>query len=313
MSTPDAGTQQSVNPKVLYIVGKGRSGSTLLDMILGEIDGYFSAGQLSTLWTFGLINRYLCGCGRPVPECPVWSAVLREAFHDPPDPHRMEKLQSDVLSWRRAQRVLRSAGRPAEGWPELEEYEQVLVALYRAIAKVTGARVIVDSSKFPAHPGSLGLIRGISPYLVHLVRDPRAVAYSWRRRVPQRTDLKQQPRFGPTYSSLSWLARNAVADRVRRSLGEERSMLVRYEDFVADPVETVSQITRMVGEKTELPFVDDTTVKLSVNHTVSGNPIRMDVGEITVKPDAEWEGAIRRWDRAVASIVSAPLRRRYGY
>ena len=32
--------------KVLYIVGMGRSGSTILANSLGEVDGFFSAGEI---------------------------------------------------------------------------------------------------------------------------------------------------------------------------------------------------------------------------------------------------------------------------
>ena len=38
-------------PKVLFIGGYGRSGSTLLDRVLGSTDGFFSAGELRSLFT----------------------------------------------------------------------------------------------------------------------------------------------------------------------------------------------------------------------------------------------------------------------
>lgn len=303
-------------PKVLYVVGKGRSGSTLLDIILGEIEGHFSTGQLKALWSSGLLKGYDCGCERPVPTCDVWRAILAEAFERTPDPGHVVRLQADLLSWRRAPRMLRAARRGSvAGWPELEEYTGILASLYRGIARATGSRVIVDSSKAPAHPGALGLVPGIVPYVVHLVRDPRAVAYSWRRRkaLPGRGSTTEMPRFGPVYSAASWLVRNVTADRNRRLLPSERSMVVRYEDLAARPVETVSAITAMLREDVRLPFVDERTVKLSTNHTVSGNPIRTNVGEIALKPDREWAELIRPWDRRVVTLLTGPMRRRYGY
>lgn len=59
--------------KVLYSVGKGRSGSTLLDAVLGHLDGFFAAGEVFDLLEMGLIWGYLCGCSRPVPDCGMWS------------------------------------------------------------------------------------------------------------------------------------------------------------------------------------------------------------------------------------------------
>lgn len=303
-----------MEPKVLYIVGKGRSGSTLLDLLLGEIDGFFSAGQLSRLWEQGLLSGNDCGCGDPVTRCVVWTAVL-DRFDPELDPRRIMRLQDEVLSWRRVPRMLRAVRRGSADWPELEAYGAMMSRLYRAITAVTGDRVIVDSSKAPAHPGSLGLVPGIVPYVIHLVRDPRAVAYSWRRRKPARGrhDVREMPRYGPFYSGTSWLVRNVSAERTRRSLGPARSMLVRYEDLAERPAETVAAIAGMLGERAELPFIDERTVKLTPNHTPSGNPIRTDAGEIEIRPDREWSERIRPWDRRVVSLLTSPVRKRYGY
>ena len=41
---------------VLYLLGKGRSGSTLLSMALGELDGFFAAGELRFFWRRGLVE-----------------------------------------------------------------------------------------------------------------------------------------------------------------------------------------------------------------------------------------------------------------
>jgi len=303
-------------PKVLYVIGKGRSGSTLLDLILGELDGYVSTGQLDRIWTSGLIKGYDCGCGLPLPKCEVWTPILEDAFGGDVDPHAIARTQAEVLAWKHAPRVLRHAGRGPAGWPALERYVAIMSRLYAAIATITGARVIVDSSKAPAHPGSVGLVPGITPYVVHLVRDPRAVTYSWKRRkaLQGRGEMKEMPRFGPVYSSVSWVARNVAARRNRRVLGRDRSIVLRYEDLAERPREAVERIARMVGEVPEtLPFTDERTVELSPNHTVSGNPIRTNVGSIELRRDDEWRRRISTTDRVTASVLTYPVRKRYGY
>ncbi len=66
--------------KVLYILGAGRSGSTLLSNILGQLDGFQSVGELFYLWENGLLKGGLCGCGEPVLQCPFWSEVLSQSL-----------------------------------------------------------------------------------------------------------------------------------------------------------------------------------------------------------------------------------------
>src|SRR6266498_4080255 len=79
--------------KVLYIAGAGRSGSTLLDGVLGQLDGFFAAGELRYLWERGLQESRLCGCGVAVRDCPTWRAVLASAFGPGVDANAAARLQ----------------------------------------------------------------------------------------------------------------------------------------------------------------------------------------------------------------------------
>jgi len=67
--------------KVLYITAHYRSGSTILNQVLGEVPGVMAVGELvASVWTYGFAQNLSCGCGRPFRECPFWSGVVREAF-----------------------------------------------------------------------------------------------------------------------------------------------------------------------------------------------------------------------------------------
>ena len=56
-------SKESPRTRVLVIGGWGRCGSTLLDMLLGEIDGFVSAGEVRELWLRGCVEDRPCGCG----------------------------------------------------------------------------------------------------------------------------------------------------------------------------------------------------------------------------------------------------------
>src|SRR3954451_18343438 len=76
--------------KVLFVTGAARSGTTLVDLLLSQVPGITAVGELRYLWQRGLLERRLCGCGSPVPECVFWQAVLDTAgLSDPTTPHRM--------------------------------------------------------------------------------------------------------------------------------------------------------------------------------------------------------------------------------
>jgi hypothetical protein len=303
---------------VLYVMGWGRSGSTLLGNLLGELDGFFHAGELRTIWALGLRGKRLCGCGVPLDKCPLWSAILMQGFdrlEGATDPHTVAELQRQVLRGRHTPRLLQQLDGHRSRWPALDTYASIATRLYHAIAQVTGTRVIVDSSKRPADAMLLGHLAGIEPYYVHLVRDPRAVAYSWRRhkQSPGGGRRKEMLRYGTLTSSRNWLWVNVAAEAVRRR-HEERSVLLRYEDFVSWPRATIELIAGLAGEHpTRLPFIDDRTVRFRANHTAGGNPNRLTDRPVAIREDDEWLTHQPLVDRIIATAMSSPLLRRYGY
>ena len=66
--------------KILYISGSGRSGTTLIGNILGQVDGICNAGQIFDVWTRGVESNVLCGCGKNFHECELWREVFKLAF-----------------------------------------------------------------------------------------------------------------------------------------------------------------------------------------------------------------------------------------
>jgi hypothetical protein len=172
--------------------------------------------------------------------------------------------------------------------------------------------VVVDSSKRPSDGALLRLVDEVDPYFVQLVRDPRAVAYSWsRKKSGYDRNMRQH---GRVYSGVRWLNRNWAAEALRRKVGPDHSMLVRYEDFTSDPRATVQAIARLVGaDSVTLPFVDSHTAKLGPSHTVSGNQGRFQDGEVRIRIDDEWVDKQPVQHRLVTNAICLPLLRRYGY
>lgn len=301
--------------KVLLIIGRGRSGSTILDNVLGELDGYFSAGELFNVFKRGLVMGHTCGCGQPVASCPLWSRVMATALSTPEGslaPEQVVEWQQQVAGAAADTHKLLKVRSGEEGSAALGSYVSVLGRVYAALAEQTGERVIVDSSKRPPHGAYMHLVPGITPYFVQLVRDARAVAFS-RARLKHNVD-KDLHVEGPASNAIGWMRRNLHSEAVRRRHPSVNSLLVRYEDFVAHPQRTLQEIVRAVGEKPgALPFVDAKTAILHPNHSVSGNPSRFETGSVSLRSDDEWLAAQRVKDRLTTTALTWPLLLRYGY
>ncbi len=296
--------------RVVHVVGKGRSGSTLLDDVLGTMPGVASLGEVRLLWSRALGEGYLCACGEPVRSCPVWRPALEAAVGDlsPERFARVDQLQSKVMAWPQLPRLLAGVRRDAD-----HELGEIMGRLYQALAHELDADTLVDSSKWPLPPAVLGQVPGVEPWVLHLVRDPRAVAHSYQRRKGG-IGQPELPRFGAVHTSLSWTARNATAELARRPLPAGRFRRLRYEDLVADPRAEVAGLGDWLGiPDADAGFVDDRTVHLAAAHLIGGNPRRFERGDVRIEPDTEWSSVSSTARRRTVSTLTAPLRRRYGY
>jgi hypothetical protein len=301
-------------PGVVYVMGSGRSGTTLLGSILGELPGVTNAGELSWVWERGIIEPRGCGCGRDPRECPVWSLVLNRTAHgaDLRTLARSMKSGRQHLRLRNTWRLLAGGARldsqdeVHRGSP-IARYAQIMDELYGHLADVSGAHTIVDTSKYPADAAMLGRLGEVRPFFVHLVRDSRAVANSWRRRKEGIAQRKV------VLASMDWLITNAACDAIRRR-HPERSMLLRYEDLLRDPATWISAVAARAGLSVEgMPFIDKWTVDLGTNHTVSGNPDRFHTGPTRLQADEAWRHEMPAHLRTLVTLLTWPSILRYGY
>jgi Sulfotransferase family len=302
--------------KVLYVAGLGRSGSTILANALGQVEGFFSGGELNFIWKHTLIENRLCGCGRPARECPFWGPVFEREFGGQSEAlaREMMRLQYSGARTRHIPMMLTEGGRQKIR-ARLGEFLGNTGRLYEAIQSVAGSRVIVDTSKEPAYGYALGMVPGIDLRVLHLVRDPRAAAYSWakKKRQPDSTEREFMHQKSPAQSAVLWDAWNTAIEALWRRM-PARYLRLRYEDFIADPRRSFEEILNLTDEEdAELPLVGERDVKLGISHTVSGNPNRFDTGTVELRQDRAWQEQMKSRDRALVTALTLPLLARYHY
>jgi len=196
-------------------------------------------------------------------------------------------------------------------------YTETLGRLYRAIAEVSGAGMIVDSSNLASHAFILRSIPSIDLRVIHLVRDSRGVAFSWRKEVEKRRTngpSAHLPRYGPGASSLRWMGYNAMAGALR-PLGVPY-IFVRYEDLVRSPREVTRRLLQYAGLRGDAAnptYIEGNCVRLRPNHTVEGNPMRFVSGELELRADQDWRRHMSARDRRLVTGLTSPLLAAYGY
>jgi hypothetical protein len=301
-----------VTQQIIFIGGSGRSGSTLLDRLIGQLPGTISAGEIRDIWRGGVRENRLCGCGDPFHECPFWSRVGDSAFGgwSAVDPVEADRL---VGSFGYREVLLGDRGGDAG---LRRERAALLQRLYAGITAAGDGATIIDSSKSP--PYGLLLTRTFPGRvsLVHLVRDPRGVAFSWAKHV-QRPDTPgrdvEMHRLSAPKVAVRWLAHNAVMEALSRRAPASR---VRYERLMEQPRVELARVLDDIGwprADDDLGFIAHDTARLRPNHTVMGNPMRMAVGEVVLRLDDTWRDRQPAMDRLVVTALTLALLLRYGY
>lgn len=307
----------SADVPVLLFVGHGRSGSTVFERLLAQDPRLVALGEVKHLWHRGYVTDMLCGCGCPFHACPFWQELDQRAFAgglSVADAQDLFDLRCRVCRPANVPRLLRdSLRRTAE--PELRRYQDHLRAVYRAALAVSGASVVIDSSKDPMHALAVCTMPDVRLHVAHLVRDARGVSYSYARRLARpeiHWRAKTMPVFHPGRTAVAWSYRNQLSRALRRWSASYR--LVRYEDFVSHPGPAVNQLRRDVGlPPVEVEPFTTGAAEMARVHSVSGNPNRFQDGPIRLRLDDKWRREMSRGDQRLVTLLAAPLLARYGY
>lgn len=300
--------------KVIYIMGAGHIGSTILDLVLSSHPQIESLGEVSKFHNYGwnLDENRHCACGLTVYDCQFWTQVRRDwsAMTGSEYAERYLYLQPKYERTRSAwgrlirNRIIRE--------PEFAEYLHGTGAMYQAIHQTGGKEYLVDSSLTPKRAYAQTMNTKIDFYLIHLVRDGRGVIWSLKKpnkKIPAKAYIPAPAERTTKY----WISANLQSSFVFRSIDEKKRMLIRYEDFATNPSNVLNQIGGMIGEDLS-GLIKDTklTNTNQPRHTVGGNRVRFQKDEdIRIRPDFAWMDNLSEKDRRVFWRRAGWLARRF--
>jgi hypothetical protein len=321
--------------RLAYIAASSHSGSTLLAMLLGAHPQALTVGELR-LSSAGDPTNYLCSCGAKLSQCAFWNSVT-QAMHargardfspmrggtgilDVQNPYAARLL--NPLHRGPALELARdTALRLSSSWRNhLRDSQQRNAQLLSVLHELTGAKVIIDSSKLPLRLKYLLPVREIETKVIRLVRDGRAVAltYTDEWNFADASDpalrgggngvRRAPPQGSIAHGAREWRRSNESADCAVARLPREQWLLVRYEDVCAQPEAELRRICEFLA-------IDPAQATLNFRgrtQHVIGNGMRLDRTE-TIRVDERWREHLSPDDLQAFEQEAGSLNRQYGY
>ena len=309
---------------LVYIASIGRSGSTLLESMLGAHSKMQTMGELH-IWPheieMGGVRE--CSCGRYVQDCTFWSEMERRV--DPlgqPSP-RLNYFREKHNAGRTL-RLPRLDAFKTDYKPSPEEAEAIRLygennrVIFQTFLDLLEEQHderpewIVDASKDPyrlawLHHSGLFNIR-----VVHLVKNPCAFIYSVTKHL-----IGEQASFNPprrwyytARQSVAWIIQNGLFSRfAAHHFTQGEYLLLNYETLASAPHDSFKQVCEHIGSPYEPAAVEN--FRMGGLHTIAGNPMRYETRPIAL--DEKWKTRLPRSSKALASMLTSVNKAHYGY
>ena len=305
-----------LTPQLLYILSAGRSGSTLIDMVLGGNEGIVSVGEFHRLSLYAR-EAELCTCGTSVADCPFWTEVAKSAaerFGADESPAQTlcknevmllgEKIgrfrnliQMGLLSSKLTLPWMLAS--PLVGREYVRSIKNSWVWL-QAIAQVTNCRTVIESTKDVRRLKLYYLSNPKRVRVLHLTRDGRAVAASAMRR----TGCSMEKAAG------DWRRKNHRISLVLRGIPRQFICSVRYEDFCTTATIETSRILEFLGEFGQVPSIG---LRKTESHNIGGNPMRFDHNVTDITLDTRWRDQLSPAELKTFRTVAGRMNDALGY
>ncbi len=281
--------------KLIYIVGTGHSGSTLLDLIIGSSPEVFSVGELYFYSVYRnkeqpdkVQRAFICTCKKAFDECSFWRDINQKGDFK----IKLRFSKKEVIKVMLYVLLPFLTPKPVNSF---DDTQVLLEEIYRKARQVKPRLVyILDSSKSFVRLFYLLQIPDIEVYPILLIRDGRGVINS---------RLRMGQKVGFFSAILQWVLNSLIAKRLTKH--NPRAIHISYNLFCQQPEEYI----RMLNQKlnihiSEEAFIED--VAKTEYHNIDGNIIKFK-GITEIRCDERWKEELSFFKRFMATVLLYPF------
>ncbi len=295
--------------KVVYVNGWWRSGATILSRSLGNSKEAFFAGELKDYWRIRFMKHNKCSCGEKFPTCSFWQEVSKEHIRSFPSIN-FEELKNEfreIEKWSNYFKLRKLIKNKKETSlkPILVKYLAHNEKLYEIISRITGKKIIIDSSRNPGRLLALLSSNKIEIYTINIIRDPRATMNSLIQKDIRNVNENRQK---TPLNILNWNIKNLLGLDIMKKIDADKGTYISYKNFTRHPAQVLEKLKNRLNLSLNYEEVNGKfSINLEAGHIFSGNRSRFNTGKITITEDTNWERKLSWYHKILISIGSLPL------
>jgi hypothetical protein len=272
--------------KLIYLLGAGRSGTTLLTIMLSAYENITSLGEMHQFLEHSNQKR-LCACGATLSRCEFWSRIENDWECNDVSSIKLEERFRKLENHSRIPLALL-------GIKSNSEYLNYHEKLLTQISQLEDNNWLLDSSKYIARYLMLRASKKISLKGIYMVRDVRGVIHSFGKKV--------QTRRSPLNAIMYYSAINFFGQLVCWT--DKRIIKIRYEDLMCHPEITMQKIyDHIFEEDAEMPPLVET---YRMPHIIGGNRMKSSQ-EVKIIYDQAWKRSMKRVQQIGYAILVFPF------
>lgn len=252
-------------PEILYIMGTGRSGTTVLEVLLANNPGLTGVGEVKHIFRDGFLNNTVCSCGEPTLDCPVWSNIFSHSGFNEVNLDEIDITISSLES--HAGFFLLTAGLVSKR--RMEDYRSANEEIFKSVTDATNCKIIIDSSKYSGRALAMARLFPGKIKILCVTRSPGGLLTAYQK--PNKVEQKPKSTFMAVIYylyvlSCMWVVKHRYPDIC---------LTIRFDDLRQNPVKTLDRIQEWSGydlsEAREKLLNNDW---FNVGHIVTGNRLR---------------------------------------
>jgi hypothetical protein len=253
-------------PKLIYIMGTGRSATTILEILISNNPGICGVGEITHIFRDGLCRNVSCSCGEKAHHCVLWGNVFKNNHLSKSLPLYYKKLFHRV-DWHSGF-IKHVMGFFSNN--QKKDYQRINYFLFKRISDINDCQVIVDSSKYAGRAIALSRAFPGKVKVICLTRSPVGLINAFTRIETGEQKPKMIHAIITYYLFVMLCCRIAI-----NIIGNHNCTVITFEQLMKEPEKVLTKIERLIDirlDKTRQKILEDDFFK--IDHIVTGNRLK---------------------------------------